>query len=280
MRRLYTTADLAALGVTRSALRWGERHGRWRCVGHGVYAEGPEPPTPVERQVALVVGAGSVARGALAGVLWGLDAVELDGRPTRRGKVASLRVEGVPTATPVQTLVDLAAILDDLRWEQALECALRKQLLTVADLELLLPVLGGRREPGTTRMRRVLALRPPGAPPTESLLETHMVQLVRTAGLPDPSRQVEVRDPQERLVARVDLAWPGLGVFVELDGEHHRFQPVYDASRETAVVAATGWLCGRFTWTEVVRSPNATGRRVAGILAQARRRPFPAPKRS
>jgi very-short-patch-repair endonuclease len=71
----------------------------------------------------------------------------------------------------------------------------------------------------------------------------------------------------------VDLAWPELGVFVELDGEHHKGQPVYDASRETAIVAATGWLCGRFSWTEVVHHRQHTIRRLAQLVEQARRRP-------
>ena len=86
-------------------------------------------------------------------------------------------------------------------------------------------------------------------------------------GLPDPVRQLRVGH------ARLDLAWPALGLFVELDGQHHKDQPVYDARRETAVVAATGWLCGRFTWTEVVHTPNSTARRLAALADQARRRP-------
>lgn len=72
---------------------------------------------------------------------------------------------------------------------------------------------------------------------------------------------------------RLDTAGPDLGLFAELDGEHHKDQPVYDARRETAVVAATGWLCGRFTWTEVVHTPNSTARRLAALADQARRRP-------
>src|SRR5439155_8862813 len=117
-----------------------------------------------------------------------------------------------------------------------------------------------------------LSLRPSGAPPTESLLETLMVQLVRrVAGLRAPDRQVVVTDQHGVFVARVDLAWPELGLFIELDGEHHKGQPVYDASRETAVVAATGWLPGRFTWDEVTRIPRSTARRLDAIAAQGRR---------
>ena len=80
--------------------------------------------------------------------------------------------------------------------------------------------------------------------------------------------------------ARLDLAWPDLGLFVELDGQHHQDQPVYDSRRETAVVAATGWPCGRFTWTEVTRVPHSTARRLADLAEQARRRPVQPPRRS
>jgi len=167
-------------------------------------------------------------------------------------------------------MTDLAAILDDLRWEQPLESALRKGLVSPADL-------GGWPARGAAgrRIQRVLGIRPPGAPPTESLLETLMVQLARTVeGLPPPVRQYAVVDEHGQPVARVDLAWPELSLFIELDGQQHADQPVYDARRETAVVAATGWLCGRFTWIEVVRFPNSTARRLAALVEQARRRPL------
>jgi very-short-patch-repair endonuclease len=70
------------------------------------------------------------------------------------------------------------------------------------------------------------------------------------------------------------LSWPGLGLFLELDGQQHAGQPVYGARRETAVVAATGWLPGRFTWHEVVSIPTTTARRLAALSDQARRRPL------
>jgi hypothetical protein len=124
----------------------------------------------------------------------------------------------------------------------------------------------------------VLALRPPGAAATESLLETLMVQLAREIpGLPPPVRQYYVYDEHGEFVARVDLCWPELGLFIELDGQQHPGQPVYDARRETAVVATMGWLVGRFTWYEVFHIPHATARRLAALVDQARRRPLAQP---
>jgi hypothetical protein len=286
VRRLYTMDEFQAAGRSRDAVRWGERKQRWRKVIAGVYGEGADEPTEIDRARAVVLRTGGVASGSFAGFLHGLDSVDFIGPdftlpPTSSGRRAGVRrrivpadriVErhGVLTVDGLQVLLDLAAELDDLRWEQALESALRKRLTTVAAIE---PAVGGVRS--ADRIRRVLALRPEGAPPTESLLETLMVQLVRTVpGLADPARQFHVYTADDVFIARVDLCWPDLGLFIELDGQHHKDQPVYDARRETAVVAATGWLCGRFTWREVVYLSRVTAKRLADVVDQARRRPM------
>ena len=272
MRRLFTGDEM-----TRAALRWGEQTGQWRRADRGVWAEGPEGVSTFDQARAAVIATGGVASHHLAAVLLGLDAVRLDGtwitlpptangrreRVSRRDLVPErvVSVAGLPCTDGFQTLLDLVPSLSDVVWEQALESALRKGLASVAAFD-------GLR---TMRVRRVLELRPAGAPPTESLLETLMVQLVRTVpGLADPVRQLRV----DAAHARLDLAWPDLGLFVELDGQHHKYQPVYDARRETAVVAATGWLCGRFTWSEVTRFPHSTARRLAALAEEARRRPL------
>ena len=271
MRLLITTDEVRA---TRHALAWAVQKKRITTIGRGVYAVGSAEPTPLDRARAAVLRCGGEARGALAGVLHGLDSVVLDDRPTRRDRLPPARVVcvgGVRCADGLATLVDLAAVLDDLTWEQALESALRKRITTVAAIEAELPTLGASRVPGTKRIRRVLALRPPGVPPTESLLETLMVQLARDVPeVGELVRQHEVRDDDGTFVARLDLSRPDVGFFIELDGEHHKDQPVYDAVRQTAVVAATGMLPGRFTWTELTRFPNTTKRRLAALARQAR----------
>jgi hypothetical protein len=232
-----------------------------------------------------------MACGRVAGALHELDSVAVEGAElivppgangrrvgTRRIAIAQERVvlvHGVRCTDGLQTLFDLAPLLTDTVWEQALESCLRKRLTTIAAIEDELVEATASRRSGAPRIRRVLALRPSGAPPTESLLETLMVQLARgIPSLPDPTRQFHVEDKYELFVARVDLCSPSLGLFIELDGEHHKGQPVYDASRETAIVAATGWLVGRFAWTEVRWFPTSTRRRLAAVVEQARQRPL------
>ena len=270
MRRLFTAGES---GLSKDALQWRVHVGRCTRVQHGIYADGPEPVTPLDRARASVLAKHTAARGGLAGVLHGLDSVGLDGRPTRRVELPGHRIveiDGIRCADGLQTLVDLAATLDDATWEQALESALRKRLVTLDQLR------STGRHPGAARVRRVLDRRG-DVPATESLLETLFVQLVRTGECAeDPVRQLVVTTAEGGFVARVDLCWPALGLFIELDGQQHAGQPVYDARRETAVVAATGWLCGRFTWHEVTRIPRATAHRYDALVEQARRRPLAA----
>jgi hypothetical protein len=275
VRRIFTTEQT---DLTRSTLRWGMRQGKWIRLQRGIYLEGSDPPAPIDFARAKVLAGHTEARGTLAGVMHGLDSVTLDTRPTRRRTPPSVRIvniDGIPCVDGIQTLLDLAALLDDRRWEHAFEAALRKGLASVAAMEESLGVVSSARNAGAQRIRRVLALRPAGAAPTESLLETLMVQLARDIpGLPPPVRQYTVYDEHGEFIARVDLCWPQLGLFIELDGQQHTGQPVYDARRETAIVAATGWLVGRFTWHEVVRLPRTTARRLACLVDQARARPM------
>jgi very-short-patch-repair endonuclease len=276
VRFLFTTGEARDWGLSQQAIRCGTRAQRFRSIGRGVYGEGAEDPSALDWARADVLRRHVEARGSLAGVLHELDSVVLDQRRTRRERLSAERlviVAGQPCADGLSTLIDLAATLDDLRWEHALESALRKGLTSVPMIEDELPCLGAARVPGTARIRRVLALRPAGAPPTESLLETLMVQLARDVPeVGEFERQHVVLDEHGIFVARLDLARPQIEFFVELDGQQHKDQPVYDAMRETAVVAVTGWLPGRFTWTELTRYPSTTKRRLAGVATQARRR--------
>ena len=266
MRQLF---EFDGAGLTKGEAAWGVRVGRWTRIQRNIYAAGPEPPTSLDRARAKVLASRREARGALAGVLLGLDGVVLDDRPIRRTPLPPERVcivHDTRCANGLQTVVDLASLVHDDVWEQALECALRKKLVSIDELTAV-----DAWTPGAPRIRRVLAARPIGAPPTESLLETLALQLARPI-LGEPVRQLVVRSVHGTFIARLDLSWPDLEIFFELDGQGHKDQPVYDATRETAVVAATGWLPGRFTWSEITRIPVSTQRRFAQLRAPSERR--------
>ncbi|HET9690921.1 MAG TPA: DUF559 domain-containing protein, partial [Acidimicrobiales bacterium] len=161
-----------------------------------------------------------------------------------------------------RTLTDLGTVAGALLVERAAESAIRLGLVT--DHEL-------RRRAGLPRrgvgvLRSVMALRPDGAPPTGSDLETRMLQLCR-GRLPEPVRQLPVALMGASY--RIDMSWPVWGVAVELDGREWHGPEVFDADRrrQNRMVVA-GWVVLRFTWADVVTSPDATVRTLATVLRQ------------
>jgi very-short-patch-repair endonuclease len=90
--------------------------------------------------------------------------------------------------------------------------------------------------------------------------------------MPDPERQYRVRTPGGRSYL-LDACWPDVGFFVELDGQQHKDQPVYDAHRHLVVLNLTGFMAIRLTWNQVVDTPRSTGRAVTTAYEQAKARP-------
>jgi len=274
MRKLRTFADLSAAGWTEGRLDRELRQGKITRIIHGVYGSGPAVPSALDIQRATALVTGGVCDAVLTAHLgdwdgvrrWGphvLVAKQSSGKRdwTRRVKelpANTVEIGQVRAMTPGDALRELASILDDTHWEHALEYCLRKKLVTTSEIS----------EWQHARVRRVIRLR--GGlliPPTESLLETLAVQLIRLdASIPAPTRQLEIYDANGNFVGRPDLCWPELGIFLELDGEGHKDQPIYDANRQTRICIATGWRPGRFTWTQVHDFPEATLRDIAALV--------------
>jgi hypothetical protein len=292
-------ADAEAAGLTTGTVRRLCESGRWIRKGGGVYVVARMDGGPLQEAAIQLVRAGGRAflqRVTAAFVQGGMDlewdgTVDIAGLPGSTSRVSRrdvprrhlVVVGGLCATDGLQTLLDLAAVLDDVQWEWALEAALRRKpvkgkrrlppLTTMSAIEEALAAPGRKDRASVARVRRVLALRPPGAPATDSLLETLFIQLCRDVGAPVPERQVPVTLPDGTTV-HADVAWPDLGLFIELDGQGHVGQPVHDSWRRGEIVAATGWLYATFTWTEVFRNPKPSGRRLLRILDQARRRPL------
>jgi len=110
----------------------------------------------------------------------------------------------------------------------------------------------------------------------ESVGEVRTAYLLYRSGVPAPIPQHEVYDDRGRLVARLDFAWPELGVWLEFDGrekyvQHRRpGESVVDAvlrekQRESRIAELTGWRCIRITWADLER-PGATVARILAML--------------
>jgi very-short-patch-repair endonuclease len=166
--------------------------------------------------------------------------------------------EGIPVTNPVQTLVDLAAELDERRLERAVNEADR---LDLVDPETLLRALDGypaRR--GVGRLRSLLGAQVFRL--TDSELERRFLRLVRRARLPVPQTGTRLNG------FVVDFYWPGLGLVVETDGlRYHRTpaQQARDRQRDQAHAAA-GLTQVRFTHAQVFREPARVGRTLRAVV--------------
>jgi Transcriptional regulator, AbiEi antitoxin len=169
------------------------------------------------------------------------------------------------------------------------------EICTIADVEHSLVVVNGLLRAGKTspellRSRYVdmemwprtltteLVLRLCDHRP-ESVAESRWFYSFHLHNLPCPVPQHEVRDGDGRLIARLDFAWPELGVWVEVDGKVKYDElrragetPVdvlmREKRREEAVRAITGWECIRVTWADLFHPERVVDR----IRAAATRR--------
>lgn len=275
-RRQYqviTHAQLLAIGFTPSAIKHRVRTGRLHRVHHGVYAVGrPELPRLGQWMAAvLACGPGALLSHFSAAALYGILAdrplpievcvprlVRCKGIRTHRGRRAGGTFKRIPVTSPTETLIDLAAVLDDRRWEAAVNEADALDLCTPDEVRA---AAAKTTRPGVKRVARVLD--PLTFVLTDSELERLFLPIARRAGLPKPVTQRHLDGH------RVDFHWPELNLVVECDSlRYHRTasKQVKDVLRDQAHAVA-GRERLRFTHWQVRYDPRyveATLRAVAG----------------
>jgi hypothetical protein len=181
-------------------------------------------------------------------------------------------VEGIPCTTVTRTLCDVGSVVDDRVLEVMVESALRQRLTSVEDLRARAEALRRHGRSGPARLLAVLDQRPPGAPPTESWLETVFLQALRDEGVDPGVPQHVVYDADGRVVARLDRSWPDVKLYSELNGRayHGHLESARDRWRQNRL-AALGWLPLQFDHDDVVRRPRTTARTVQQALDRRRR---------
>jgi hypothetical protein len=235
--------------------------------------------TKLFRDVYRVAGAPSLWEGELLSACWAggfravashRSAAELHGLPGRsrelieitcprwrRARQASVRVHetkvldpvdltvvnGIAVTKPARTLFDLGGVCRAGLVELALENALRRGLTTLEELNATVKRVSRSGRPGGPVLRELIAARSPDRRPTESEMETRLLQAIRTHGLPAPVVQYEIWNGSV-FVARVDAAYPDSMIAIEYDSdEFHtgRVATGRDRDRRRRFVAA-GWL--------------------------------------
>ena len=182
--------------------------------------------------------------------------------------------DGIRVTTVARTLIDLCGVAEPEVVELALESALRRR--SVGPVEIAATLARFDRKPnGSHVIRSLLVDRSFVA--TESALEALVWRLLRDSGLPPPVRQYEVSLGQ-KVVARVDFAYPQALIAIEADGyEFHSARDDWqrDRKRQNAL-AQLGWLIYTITWEDVMRR----GRRVVDDVTRLLTMSDPARSRS
>lgn len=259
--------------------------GAWERPGHGVYRIVGMPSTWEQKLMTACLATHGVVSHRSAAALWSFAgfervAVEVTALRHRRSKSPSFtcheshtlrendvtELNGLPVTMPARTVVDLAVVLSDDDVEIALDDALRRNLTSVSRVRTMLEVLGPKR-PGTARMRRVLKRRPSNGAVPESYLETRFVQLVRSAGLPEPDRQFRVES--DGRIAYLDFAYPAKHLAVELDGyEGHGGRSAWQEGLERSNrIGGLGWRALHFSAADLERRPEQVVAQIRHILA-------------
>ncbi len=237
---VFTTADALRHGLTQRQLEWAVSRGRLHRLRRGVHcpaevwsAAAPEQRMVLRARALHLTRPGLVFSHATAAALLGLpvgDASDttlwVTGPPgCRTGREHGVlhqsapltdadltEVDGLLCTTATRTVVDCLRHLDPLHAVPMGDLALRRGRVTVARLE---DELTARRWP---RAAAATALLPLLDGRRESPLESRSAVVLHRYGLPRPSVQVKVLDPQGRFVGRPDVLWLEHSVAGEADG--------------------------------------------------------------
>ena len=282
---VVTLAQVTALGLSEPTVLYRLRTGRWEVMADGVYRVGGSRRTWEQAVMALTLAAGpdAAASHRSAAALLGIPGFRRRGapeattpRPRRHRRTDALvhrsrvlpaehltEIDGIPTTRVARTLIDLAGVLHPARVERAVDSCLARGAVTLDALAANTAQLATRGRTGITLMRALLEARGAGYVAPESELEARFLDLVRAAALPEPRRQVATGDEQG-VIGRVDFAYPGARLFVELDGRRHHsalLDREADRTRDNRLVVG-GWRVMRLNWDDVTRRAD----RVASAL--------------
>jgi very-short-patch-repair endonuclease len=269
--------QLLEIGFSRHWIAHRIAIGRLHRLWPGVYAVGRPHVTQYGRWMAAVLACGpaAVLSHMAAAALWGivpaakgLEVTVCTGAKRRPGGInvhrrQGLRPEevttcrGIPVATPIQTLIDIALSLDRELLEAAINQADKLDLCDPEALRAAVDAAPG--QPGVGALRAVLDRRTFTL--TDSELERRFLRIVRDRRLPEPKTQAWVNG------FKVDFYWPDLGLVVETDGlRFHRTpaQQARDRLRDQTHTAA-GLTPLRFTRAQVWFEPGYVGDTVAAV---------------
>lgn len=267
---VVTRDDVLGVGLTPGALRAAIQRGSFRRAHRGVFVSTAAPESWRQQAMIAVRIGGGVASHRCAARLHQCDGFseapvevlvarngprEIEGaivhRTSRLDSIQTLLVDGIPTTSIAETLVDLGAVVEDDDVEKALDDMLRRGY----NLRWMNQTLAAAVRPGPTgvgALQRVLARPDRRGPLPDSTFERLLERVVADARLPAPERQFVVGD-ERGTFARIDAAWPEQRVGLEADSELWHWGPRRGriARKRHNRLTAAGWNMFYASWQDV-----------------------------
>jgi hypothetical protein len=173
----------------------------------------------------------------------------------RRGCTVFER-DGVRVASIEDALLDFAATTDRKALEIAVESALLSRKTHERRIWRVIAMNSRQGVRGVVLLRYVMEHRPMGKP-ARSILEIEVVDVLRRAGLPLPTRNRDVIDGDgER--REIDLCYVDQKGAIEADGKafHSTATQTAEDARRQRALEAVGYSFVRVTWEDVFTRPE------------------------
>ena len=289
---VVTRAQARDLGVPSTQLGRPGAGLQLTRVRSGAYAvsetyDAANPQQRLTLQVAaerLVTGVDLVAVGATAALLQEIPLIgaaptrphvaeRKHERPRHHGSSTTLdpedvvELDGIPVATLARAALDVARLRGRLAGVVALDAALRRQ---VSRPELERTLERCTRWPGVRRARAALDF---ADGRSESPLESMGRVRFDEHGLPAPDLQVRLGDAQGP-IARVDQYWEQHRTVAEADGalKYSSANDLFAEKRREDRLREAGFEVVRYTWDEILRTPQVVVARILAAFERAARR--------
>jgi len=286
---VFTRRDARKLKLTGTQIRFRIEH-QWTRVHDGVFRTAGAAATWRGELLAATLAAGD--RSAIShrsgAALYELprgrgDLVELSCLRWRRSRHPGLVVhesrrleprdinvvDSVPVLIPERIVLDLASIwpFEDYL-ETVVHAARRRRLITYESMRAVFERNARRGLRGVAALRSVLNEWDPGARPTDSDMETLLLQALRAHSLPEPVLQHAVHDARGSFVARPDASYPGHRIAIEYDSKQEHsdeFQLARDARRRNAL-QVLGYVVLSVRHDDLARGGGMACAQIAAIM--------------
>jgi very-short-patch-repair endonuclease len=289
---VFTIADARSAGSSHGQIDRRARE-KWTRIHDGVFRIRGAPSTWRGELVGATAAAGADAAVShrAAAALYALpggrdDLIELTCKRWQRSVQVGLivhesrrldeldiqEVDGIRVTRPERTVLDLASCSPSPHYlELVVQSARRQRLLTYESTLEMFGRHARRGLRGVRALRSVLDSWDPASRPTESEMETRLLQVLRQNDLPTPTTQFEVRDAAGRIVARADAAYPDARIVIEYDSKQEHsdeFQLSRDARRRNAL-QASGCIVLSARYADLTSGGTQLCRQIRGIMRRS-----------